>query len=66
VSVPWFSTWPEAPELLVKRRLPAAKSAFEISSVLATRPPTLMLEPAANRMPAALTRNTWPLALSWP
>ena len=37
-----------------------------MSSVEATRPPTLTLAPLPNKMPLGLTRNTLPLALSEP
>src|SRR5690606_31638828 len=37
------------------------KSAFLMSSVLATNPPVLTCAPGANRMPLGLTKNTCPL-----
>ena len=45
---------------------PAMKLVFEMSSVEATRPPTLTCAPLVKTTPAELTMNTWPLALSAP
>ena len=62
---PWLRTAPES-EWPVKRQRPAKKSSLAKSSELATRPATLTWAPRPNTMPEGLTKNTWPLAESWP
>src|ERR1700730_9925360 len=62
--LPWLTI--AAVEVPENVYFPAMKSELEMSSVEATKPPTLTCEPLLKRTPAELTMNTCPLALSVP